>query len=334
MKLLALALPLLLAAPAAAQSSIERLVAIADASADADQPSSNFGSAAIVTSGKTFTSTPTFRVWMTRGHYLFDLAGVAGRPLPLRARLRVYQEQASAAGCLDVTVHRLTQSWSEPMLTWQNKPAYDPAVEARGCVGDSFDLGWKSFDVTALVHLWLQGLAPNHGLLIRDPSESSAGAARPLHATSREGSIAERHPHLELSWGTLPYGAGCGTGRVLPLLDLESGSPAIGSTYALRATGLAGSRPMFHWVGLSDASWNGIPLPLDLSPFGFSGCAIFASLELELPGVQTDSRGRALISVAIPPHPFLRGQRIYHQALTIDTSAALSLTNGFAVLTY
>ncbi len=334
MKLLTFTFALLCATPLAAQSTIERLVAVADASADADQPSANFGSALLVTSGKTFSSTPTFRVWLTRGHYLFDLSGVAGRPLPTRARLRVYQEQASAAGCLDVSVYRATQAWSEATLTWQTKPALGPTALASACVGDSFDLGWKSFDVTPLVQQWLQGVVPNHGLVIRDPSESLAGAARPLHATSRESANAAFHPHLELAWGTQHYGAGCGTSRSGPALDLYAGSPVIGGGYVLLASGLPGGRPVFHWLGLSDAIWNGVPLPLDLSPLGFGGCAILASLELELPSVTTDNRGRARIAIAIPAQPFLRGRRVYHQALAIDTSSNLYLTNGFAIHTY
>lgn len=334
MKLATFAFALLCSSPLAAQSSIERLIAIADASTDADQPTVNFGSATIVTSGKTFSSSPSFRVWMTRGHYLFDLSSVAGRALPVRARLRVYQEQASAAGCLDVTVHRVMQSWNEASITWQNQPTHDGTPAGRACVGDSFDLGWKNFDVTPLVHQWMQGLAPNYGLVIRDPSESSAGAARPMHATSREGLNLARLPQLELSWGPTPYGAGCSTSRTLPTLDVESGTFAIGTSYELRITGFASSRPVFHWVGLSNTTWSGIPLPLDLAPLGFNGCSILASIELELPGVLTDSRGRADISVSIPPHPFLRGQRVYHQALAVDSNSNLYLTNGFEVLSY
>lgn len=315
---------------ASAQASVVRLIAVADASADADQPAVNFGTALLVTSGKTFTSTPTFRVWMTRGHYQFDLSSVAGRPLPARARLRVYQETSNAAGCLDVTLHRVTQAWSESTLTWQNKPTHDATEVARQCVGDSFDPGFKDFDVTSLVHDWLQATVPNHGLVIRDPTESTAGAARPLHATSRESATAAWHPHLELAWDTLPFGGGCSTTRPVPTLDLESGTPGLGDTYTLAGLDLGRSRPVVHLIGASRVSWNGVPLPLNLAFLGYPSCDLLVGLDVLVPGA-TDSRGKTQLSIPVPNQPILRGRFVYHQTLAVDASQVLSFTNGYAV---
>ncbi len=175
----------LFAASVAAQPSLLRLVAVADASANADQPTVNNGSAPIVECGKDFPPSGTFRVWMTRGHFQFDLTPLVGRTLPTRVRLRVWQSHSNAAGCLDVTAHRVAAAWSEATLTWQNKPAIDATAVTSACVGDSFDGGWKVFDVTALAHDWLNNVQPNHGIVLRDPTEQTAGAARPLYAMSR-----------------------------------------------------------------------------------------------------------------------------------------------------
>jgi len=320
-----------LAASAAAQPSLVRLVAVADASADADQPATNFGSALLVTSGKTFVSTPTFRVWMTRGHYLFDLSSVTGLPLPTRARLRVYQETSSAAGCLDVTAHRVTQAWSEASLTWQNKPTHDPTEAARACVGDSFAPGFKSFDVTAVVHAWLQASAPNHGLVVRDPTESAAGAARPLHATSREATAVDRHPCLELAWDTLPFGTGCGPTSPVPTLDLETGTPALGDTYTLLAAELGRNSTVVHMLGASNTTWNGLSLPFNLAILGYPSCNLFVSPDLFLAGGSSDARGEARLPITVPNRPVLRGRRLYHQTLAIDSNQVLLFTNGYVV---
>lgn len=321
---------LLSLAPLAAQPSVMRLVAVADASADADQPTVNFGSATIVTSGKTYVSTPTFRVWMTRGHYQFDLSPLAGLPLPDRVRLRLYQEQSSAAGCLDVTLHRVTAPWTESTLTWQNKPSHDPAVVARVCVGDSFDPGFKDFDVTALVHDWLNGTVPNHGLVVRDPTESTAGAARPLHATSREGANAAQHPHLEVAWGTLPFGNGCGTSANVPTLDLNSGSPSLGGTYELITRNLTRQSAVVHLLGGSDSTWNGVPLPLNLGFLGYPACDLLVAPDAMLPGT-TNTRGEATLAIQVPNVPFLRGRSIYHQTIGVSSTLVLSFSNGFRV---
>lgn len=323
-----LTLVLALASAAVAQPSLVRLPAVADASADADQPAANFGSAPIVTSGKTFTLTPTFRVWMTRGHYQFDLAALAGLPAPSRARLRVYQEQSSAAGCLDVSLHRVTQAWSEATLTWQNKPAHDPVVIATQCVGDSFDLGFKNFDVTTLVQGWLQNSYPNFGLVLRDPTESIAGAARPLHATGRESGIAAQHPQLEIGWNTRPFGAGCGPSARVPTLDIHSGTPALGDTYVLRASDFAGGALLVHLLGLSNSTWNGAPLPLNLGFFGYPTCNLLVAPDVLIPGA-ADGRGTAQLSFPVPNAPLLRGRSFFHQVVGVDTNAVLAFSNGF-----
>lgn len=327
---LSFVLILSLTTAAVAQPSLVRLVATADASADADQPTVNFGSATLVTSGKTFTNTPTFRVWMTRGHYQFDLSAAVGRPLPTRARLRVYQETSMAAGCLDVTVHRVTQPWTESALTWQNKPTHDPAVEARQCVGDSFDPGFKNFDVTALVHAWLQATVPNYGLVIRDPTESTAGAARPLHATSRESAMTDRQPQLELAWDTVPFGSGCGPNTTAPTLDIESGAPARGGAYTLMATGFASGSVVVHLIGASNATWSGVPLPYNLASIGYPACNLLVSADSMLAGV-ADSRGRAQLAIPVPNSRFLPGRSVYHQSVAVDANQRLAFTNGFAV---
>jgi hypothetical protein len=317
------------AASALAQPSLLRLPAAADASASQDVPATNFGSAAIVTSGKDFTSTPTFRVWFTRGHYQFDLSPLAGLPAPARARLRVWQAQSFAAGCLEATLHRLTAPWSEATVTWNNKPAHDPAVIATACVGDSFDLGWKVFDVTALVQGWRNGTFPNHGLVIRDPTEHPAGAARPLHAASREAADPAQHPQLEVAWDTVPFGAGCAPGTI-PSLDLFSGSPALGDTYVLRAETYPSGTAVAFFVGVSDTTWNGVPLPINLAFLGFASCNLLVSGELVLSRA-ADSRGRAQLAVSVPLDNSLINARLFHQAASIDQTPALLLTNGFAV---
>lgn len=324
----ALVLVLALAAPLAAQPSLVRLVAVADASASADAPMTNFGSSTLVTSGKDFTSTPTFRVWFARGHYRFDLSSLATLPPPSRARLRLWQAQSNAAGCLDVTLHRVTAPWSEGTVTWQNKPSHDAAVIATACVGDSFDLGWKVFDVTPLVRGWLAGTFVNDGLLIRDPTESPAGAARPLHAASRESAIAAQHPQLEVAWDTVPFGVGCGPNTRLPDLDISDGTPALGDTYTLRAQGFASGTALAFFVGLSDSNWSGLTLPFNLALLGYPACNLLVSGELVVPRT-ADSRGGGSLVFPVPNDMSVRGLPIFHQCLGVDQTPVLSATNGF-----
>lgn len=312
--------------PLAAQPSIVRLSAVADASADADQPTVNFGSDPLVTCGKTFTNTPTFRVWLTRGHFRFDISSLAGLGTPRFARLRLYQAQANAAGCLDTTAHRITAAWNESTLNWYNQPTHDPTVLDTTCVGDSFSLGWKSYDVTAAVTGWL-GSAPNYGIVVRDRSESLAGASRPLHAASREGTDPTRAPTLEVYFGTAPFGTGCGASTI-PELELDRGTPARGDTYELRASGFPSGAPLMLLFGLSDTTWNGLPLPYNLAGIGYPACNVLVSDELLLLNT-ADRLGTGRFSFTMPNRPGVVGLRLFHQVLGLDNSQQIGLTNGF-----
>ena len=63
-----------------------------------------------------------------------------------------------------VNVHRVTAPWDENTVTWNNFGAsYDPAVETTFFVGGS---GIHAIDITGVVRAWLDGSAPNYGILL------------------------------------------------------------------------------------------------------------------------------------------------------------------------
>ena len=62
-----------------------------------------------------------------------------------------------------VNVHQATAAWDEGTVTWNNFGGYNPAII------DSFTppfASWQTADVTALVQAWVDGIAPNYGLLL------------------------------------------------------------------------------------------------------------------------------------------------------------------------
>lgn len=67
-----------------------------------------------------------------------------------------------------VDVHRITDSWEEMVVTWNNfSAAFDGEVEASFVAGP----GWQMTDVTGLVGSWLTGETQNHGLLLNQSIE-------------------------------------------------------------------------------------------------------------------------------------------------------------------
>jgi hypothetical protein len=302
----------------------------ADATVDQNQPALNFGSDVELGFGKNFTSTPTFQVWFMRAYVQFDLLPIqaTGR-WPTRVLYRWYQHRASAAGCLDVTLHRVTAAWNEAAVTWQNKPGHDGAVVARACVGDSFANGWKQADVTALVQQWLLGAVPNHGLVLRDPSETTAGAARPGFAHSRENGTAALVPHLEVEFADR-FGFGCSMRALLPMTDVTAGRPRLGESFTLGTIGLLPGSLVGMLFGTSNTSWSGGALPWSLAPLGSPGCDLNISPDT-LVTAPAIAGGSWDLVIALPANTALDGATFYMQALALPPLLGLEVGNGVGV---
>lgn len=104
-----------------------------------------------------------------------------------------------------------------------------PNIVSTTCVGDSFNLGVKEFELTSLAQRWPDGSSPNNSFVIRDVNERSAGASRPGFGHSREFATVSLQPRLESSCNLL----------VTP--QLQAGLPATsaqGADFALLVPGL------------------------------------------------------------------------------------------------
>ncbi|MEM7205341.1 MAG: M12 family metallo-peptidase [Planctomycetota bacterium] len=110
------------------------------------------------------------------------------------------------------------------------------------------------------------------------------------------------------------YRGGCvepfGTGCAGDIGAMDSTSP--GDTYRVLGQSPAGVGSLF--IGASKATWNGLPLPLDLGLVGATGCTIEASPDAALwTGSMPTSGSWIVIPVSIPSNPALVGARLYHQ---------------------
>ena len=109
------------------------------------------------------------------------------------AELSLYLYGTSGSGTASVTVHGITESWTEGGLTWNNHPAddngaYDTIQVAATPVGM-----WKTWDVTELVDEWYQDPSTNHGFVLKNSGSemytqfrSSAYSAIPGHRPKLE----------------------------------------------------------------------------------------------------------------------------------------------------
>jgi len=111
------------------------------------------------------------------------------------------------------------------------------------------------------------------------------------------------------------YGTSCGNAGTL-LAD----RPVLGTTAEIRivtpATQLA-----FVAVGSNNATFQGQPLPIDLSAAGMTGCTLWTSADLAQPGMAPGPAGTAVLSVAVPNDPAWLGLTLYLQAFEFAPGA-------------
>jgi len=89
-------------------------------------------------------------------------------------------------------------------------------------------------------------------------------------------------------------------------VEIRQASPGV-------ATGLA--------LGtIESGTWLGVPIPLDLSPFGAPQCHISIDLLVILPGI-ADGNGVASYSLSVPPVPALQNEWLRFQGLAMDPAA-------------
>ncbi|MBL8899163.1 MAG: hypothetical protein JNM84_16105 [Planctomycetes bacterium] len=90
-----------------------------------------------------------------------------------------------------------------------------------------------------------------------------------------------------------------------------------------------GSQPVLLAFGISDQSWLGIPLPLDLTFLQAPGCTLYLAIESSF--TLTPTGGTASLSLPIPGGSFLAGAEAFFQGIVFDPSANAL---GFAFSNY
>jgi hypothetical protein len=111
---------------------------------------------------------------------------------------------AVATACRTYDVFRVTASWSETTITWNNQPfgttlnnpptasrTTSNAVGAAPCTNTSTNVYTSRWNVTSDVATFVAGTQTNFGWMIRDDAESESSTARTTSFYSRDiGSIA------------------------------------------------------------------------------------------------------------------------------------------------
>ncbi len=117
---------------------------------------------------------------------------------------------------------------------------------------------------------------------------------------------------------TRAFGTACAGSAGLPSLAVE-GRPWLGDVLTFDVSPLPPTAPVAILFGVSDAHWQGVPLPLSLGSLGMPGCELFTSVDV---GVGMTTLGtHATLSLPIPMVASLAGSTAFAQAFVADAMA-------------
>jgi hypothetical protein len=183
---------------------------VSDASVRQASGTSNFGTS--TTNDVASASSANRRLYVR-----FDLAACSPAiPSTATVRLATLRMYASAlpAVCRTLDVFRVTATWTESGLTWNNQPfgttLNNPPSASRTT---SFDIGtpvgcqygavgFTAATVTSDVATWVSGSATNFGWMLRDDVESSSTARTATFAAKNLNTPAQV-PELVISYVTV-----------------------------------------------------------------------------------------------------------------------------------
>jgi len=117
---------------------------------------------------------------------------------------------------------------------------------------------------------------------------------------------------------TVPYGHACAGSVGTPAHSAQN-LPWLGDTYGLTTAPLPAPALGFLFLGFDRTQWNGIPLPLDLTPAGMPGC----TLDVEIPLLAFAGSPNATLTWSLPigTTPDLLGFSFFTQSLHLDPLA-------------
>lgn len=240
--------------------------------------------------------------------------------------------------------------WTWDGVDWtQLAPAHTPTARMQAPMANdpirSRLVLYGGYDGTDLVDTWQwDGIdwhlisTPIHPVVSTLPAITSAPAGHGVVLFGGEDSSGT--PHAE-TWrfdavaAAQPFGTGCGNSPFV-LASAPGSLPLLGQAFTSELGPVPPGGLPFHWLGISNTSWHGVPLPLDLTPYGATGCALYQDAVLAIPSVAVGST--TTLSVALPNFAGFAGIEVYMQGLALVpaanpanliTSNALGLTLGY-----
>ncbi len=133
------------------------------------------------------------------------------------------------------------------------------------------------------------------------------------------------------------FGKGCAGANGTPQLA-AMGLPALGGGFTLQMTNLPILRPGMLVFGLSDRSWTGATLPMNLGVLGMPGCTLYTDLATLVVSLPSRGTGTTDFPMGVPINPTLMGSTFFNQYFVVDLAVGptpvISSNAGRAVIGY
>jgi hypothetical protein len=146
--------------------TVRNIQAEKDAFVSSSNPYTNYGGLSTLRSGR------DSGYGATRTLIQFSLGSIPQGAVINNATLYVYQNQATPPGDAPFKygARYLNSSWNEGSVTFSShQPEWGSVF---GEVNIDGNVGWKTFNVTELVHTWVSGERANYGMLIQSSNEN------------------------------------------------------------------------------------------------------------------------------------------------------------------
>ena len=142
--------------------------------------------------------TPTTDI--TRSFIEFDLSGIPSTSIVNYARFYLYYwGDGPSATAGDVGVYRITESWDEGSVTWDDQPnavASPAAIKTIPLYPGS--VVSQQWDLDDLVQGWISGVFTNNGMMLRDANEGTAEDHKYFY--SSDHGTASQRPKLTIQY--------------------------------------------------------------------------------------------------------------------------------------
>ncbi|MAD34924.1 MAG: hypothetical protein CMJ88_14380 [Planctomycetes bacterium] len=128
------------------------------------------------------------------------------------------------------------------------------------------------------------------------------------------------------------FGVGCPGSNGVPVLTASD--PRIGIGCTITGSNMPANGNVWIVQGLSRSTWNGAPLPFDLTPFQAPGCSLRVRPDIVRDGF-TDGAGNYVATMPIAANTALIGMRFYMQAFPGDPTVNMfgrTASNGVDLL--